>query len=174
MSTRRTILSLVVISWVSFFWLVMLPSLIDWEPAWLAIFGWCEGIFAFGLPDFVAVEKIHFSRFWLRLAIALIGMVSVTFLRQKIPPVVKGSLAWMALCIGATTSALIGFGYWDYLLEVEGRYEANGLAERILGLPLRILYMIGIAGLIGLLISTTPRATQTALKNGFFAGFDGR
>ena len=171
MRSRQTVRSLIVISWVSFVWQVLVTALTNWKPAGLAILGWCEGIFAFGLPDFVMVETSHFSRFWWRCAVLLLLVVLTFHFRRHLSLAVRRAFAWIALFVGGITCLLIGLGCWDYLLEIEGRYETNSLAERIFGVPIRLLYVTGIAGMMGLAISITNLATHAALRRGIFALF---
>lgn len=162
----RRIWGLIIVSWGLLVFLVLGPAPAHWTPSWLAIFGWCEGLYGFGLPDFVMVESSHFTRFWFRCAGYLAFIVFLLCIWRHLREKIRHSLAWIALAIGGVTCALIGLGRWDYLLQVEGRYEAANLIEYCFGVPLRVYYMIGIAGTIGLLLSTTPMATVATLRCG--------
>ena len=168
MNFRNLVRGLTVVSWLLLVGLVLIPALTAWKPAGLAIFGWCEGIFGFGLPDFVMVESSHFSRFGWRCAAGLVMLVLAFCFGRRLPSGMKRSVAWMTLFIGATASLMVVLGYWERLLEVEGRYEAKNMAERIFGMPIRILCMVGIAGGLGLLFSTTSAATQAAFRFGIW------
>ena len=137
-------------------WIVIVPAISDWNSGWLASIGWVQGLFGYGVPDFVMVESSHLDRFWGRTIAVVIAALAAFFLRNRINAQIKDAIKWsfMAVCFGMALFILCG--RWDYLLEIEGRYEASNEIERLTGIPNRAFCTIVTMICIGTASSICP------------------